>query len=127
MSAERRRQLELLQGRLKEAKADFEAPHTEGYAEELKQLIEDAIAIEAEAVVREREARDTTRQLAAFRHDVEEAERQLLAPKAVSSVGPATALLTVASGVAGAMTLVTLLSGAPTLGGYLVLGVLALV
>jgi hypothetical protein len=123
----RRKELELLQGRLKEAKEDFEAPHTEGYVEELKQLIEDTLAIDAEAVMAERDVRDTARRLGAFRHDVEEAERQLLAPKAKSSVGPAVAMLTLASVVASGMTLVSLLSGAPTLTGWLVMGGLAVI
>ena len=76
----RRKELELLQARLKEAREDLEAPHTLGYAEDVKQLIEDALSVDAEAIAREREASAATSQLAAFRHDVEEAERQLLAP-----------------------------------------------
>ena len=121
----RRKELELLQGRLKEAKHDFDLPHTEGYVEELKQLIEDAIATDADAVMREREVRDTAQRLASFRHDVEEAERQLLVPKAVSSVGNAVIALTVGSCVASAVTLLSLLSGPPTFTGHVVLGVLA--
>lgn len=124
---EKREELELLQGRLKEAKEDLEQAHTEGYAEEVKQLIEDTLAADAEAVLREREVRDTASRLVAFRHDVEEAERQLLVPRAVKSVSPAVLALTVASLFASGMALASLLSGAPTFDGYLVMGALAVI
>lgn len=123
----RRKELELLQGRLKEAQQDFEAAHGEGYAEELERLLEDTLAFEAEAVMLERDARDKAQRLVAFRHDVEEAERQLLAPKTVSSVGPATLSLAFASVIASVVTLGVFLSGAPTFSQLVVVGVLAVV
>ena len=121
----RRKELELLQARLKEAREDLEAPHTLGYAEDVKQLIEDALSVDAEAIAREREASAATSQLAAFRHDVEEAERQLLAPKTVMAVGPATVAVSFAGFVGCVITLSGLLTQGPTLGGYVVLGALA--
>lgn len=121
----RRKELELLQGRLKEAQQDFELTHSQGYAEELKQLIDDTKAIEAEAVMKEREVRDTERRLVTFRSDVEEAERQLMAPKARASVGPAVVALSLSSALASVMTLISLLSGAPTTTGWVVMGALA--
>lgn len=121
----RRKELELLQGRLKEAQQDFEAAHTEGYAEEVKQLIEDTLAIDAEAVQREAEARTTAQRLVVFRHDVEEAERQLLAPRTVSSVGAATVMVSIATLTASFVTLISFLTGQPSTLGYVVLGALA--
>jgi len=120
----RRRQLELLQARLKEAKEDLDVPHTEGYVDELRRLLEETLAIDAEAVASEARIHDTESRLGAFRHDVEEAERQLLAPKTVSSVGPVTLVLTLATAVASGATLLRLLSGPPTALGYLLLGAL---
>ncbi len=121
----RRKHLEQLQARLKQARLDLDAPHTEGYVEEVRQLIEDTLAVDSEAVMLEREERDTARRLVKFRHDVAEAERQLLAPKAVSSVSPAVVALTLGSAAASVLVVATFLPGMPTREGWLVMGALA--
>ena len=121
----RRKELELLQGRLKEAQQDLELAQSEGFPEELQQLKDDAKAIDIEAVKRERDVRDTSQRLSAFRHDVEEAERQLLAPKAVSSVGPAVAAVSMASVVGACWVLATFLTSEPSFTGYVVMGTMA--
>ena len=123
----RRKELELLQGRLKEAKADFEQPHTEGYVEEVKRLIEETLEIDADAVMREREVRDAARRLAAVRHDVEEGERQLLAPKVISNVGPGTVALTALSMFVSVWILLDWLPDQPTPFRYVVLGLFVVI
>lgn len=123
----RRKELELWQGRLKEAHEDLELAHTEGYPEELKRLLEDTLAVETDAVLHERKASDTKKQLEKVRHDVEEAERQLLAPKTVSSVSPVTVLVALSCGVASLMTLIDLIRAPPTVFGYALMGLLGVV
>ncbi len=123
----RRKQLELLQGRLKEAKADLLLEHSEGHLETLAQLKDDALAREMDAATREREARDTGQRLAKFRHDVEEAERQLLVPRTVQTVSPAVVAFALASTLASVVTLAIYLNEAPSTEGYVVMGILSLV
>lgn len=117
-----RKQLELLQARLKEAQQDLELAHTEGYLDELRALSEDARAAEAAAVDAERRAASTGEQLARVRHDVAEAERHHLAPRAVYRTSPAVAAIALCAGLGAASVMASLLSGGPTPLGY---GVLA--
>ncbi len=122
----RRQQVELLQARMKEAIEDLKASHTEGYLEAVQQLTDDTAVAEGKAALREREARAAAHQLDAVRQSVAEAERKVLAPRARASVGPAVVMLTFTGLVACGALVTSLLSGPPTLGGWVVLTMLAL-
>ena len=109
-----RKTLELLQGRLKEAQEDLDLAHSEGFEEALKALSQEALAAEGEAGAQERQVRATAEQLALFRRDVAEAERQLLAPRTKSEVSPALGALAFATAVGAVVGVGILLSQGPT-------------
>ncbi len=119
-----RKALELLQARLKEAQQDLEVAHSDGFLETLKDLSEEARAAEQEARAREDEVSLNAARLVRLQHDVAEAERNQLAPRAVFTVSPALGALTLL-GMLGSIVLMTnMLTDGPSQGGYLVLGAL---
>ena len=95
-----RKLLEELQGRAKQARLELEEVETEGFSEQLAQLTEDVASSEKDAGLIERDARATAQRLGVVRHEVEEAERQLLVPKTVAKVSPAVTMMTLGLGVA---------------------------
>lgn len=116
-----RKTLELLQGRLKEAREDLDLEHTPGFEDALKALSQEALAAEVEAGAHERQVRATAEQLAKFRRDVAEAERQLLAPRAKAQVSPALGALAFAGAVGALVGVGTFLFEGPTPLGYAVM------
>ncbi len=94
-----RSRIEQLQGRAKQARLELEEVETFGFTAQLEELTAAAAAAEKDAGLLERDARATTERLAVVKCEVEEAERQLLAPRTVSSVGLVVGVLTVGLGM----------------------------
>ncbi|GEM_PF-2752561 len=109
-----RKELELLQGRVKEAKHDLALTQSEGFSEELEALASEATALEAELAQQKHALIGSQGRLLALRQEVEETERLALVPKTLRSVGPGVFAISFAGALASFWAMGDLLTTNPT-------------
>ncbi len=113
-----RKEVELLQGRLKEAKEDLALEHSESFLEDLQALTETADALALALTTEAKALKAAESQLVNAQHGVEEAERRALVPKTLKSVGPAVSTIALAGTLGAIWLMAELITTQPTVFHY---------